>query len=72
MDLMSQINAIGLEWYSTLTGRPAAPPPPTTPAMTPGTQGAAALLFAPGNYTGLLVVGGVLALVGLLIYLVLR
>lgn len=68
MDILSQINSIGLEWYATLTGKPAAPPPPTTPAPAPGT--AAAVLSGP--YTGIVIVVAVLALVGLLVYLVVR
>lgn len=67
MDFLTQVNSIGLEWYATLTGKPAAPPPVAVGTV-PAPGSAAALLT--GN-TGIIVVAGVLLIVGLVVYLLL-
>ena len=66
-DWVADINSIGLQWYQTITRKPAAPPPPVVPSPTPGTPTATL-----GSFTGVWIVAAVLALVALALWLALR
>lgn len=67
MDLVEDLNDVGLSWYYAVTGKK---PPTSTPAQPTSGAGTTATISVGGNYLGLMVIALVVAVIVAIVYFV--